>query len=319
MRCEVRLDRRATKDLSTAGDVRDPETGASVRDRAVAAIRVRALDPMATPEVKTLAKSAADGELPIADLGAGSDYSPFVQHLGIASIDLGFRGEGSSGGVYHSAYDTFEHFERFGDPGFVYGVALAETTGRLVMRMANADLLPLQFGNVAQTVGVEVDQLKILLTSMRQATAANNALIDAKAFAQAADPSQSWVPPPRLDPVPAIDFAALDAAVAKLKVSAMAYDQAASQPGNAVAANAILQSSEQALIDPVGLPGRPWYRNLLYAPGLLTGYGAKTLPGVREAIEGRRWAEAVAYITRTAVVLDALSAKLDAATRALRG
>ena len=126
-----------------AADVSDPETGATVRARALAHLQVEALAPDASPELKARAKVAADGgDLPTGDLGSGSDYSPFVQHLGIAAINLGFGDEGQSGGVYHSAYDTFEHYDRFGDPGFVYGVALARTTGRLVLRAADADLGP---------------------------------------------------------------------------------------------------------------------------------------------------------------------------------
>jgi len=302
-------------------EVRDPETGASVRDRAVAALRVRALAPDAGEEIKARAKQAAGGELPVGDMGSGSDYTPFVQHLGIASIDLGYGGEGQSGGVYHSAYDTFEHFERFGDPGFVYGVALARTSGRLVMRAADADILPLRFGNVADTIAGEVDELKKLVAATRERAVATDRLVEAKAFALAADPTQSWGPPDRLGPVPAVDFAPLDAAVARLGASARAYDAAAEapRPGGTDAANQIVQGVEQAMTDPRGLPGRPWYRHLIYAPGLLTGYGAKTLPGVREAIESRRWAEAAEYIARTAAALGAVSAKLDAATKALAG
>jgi len=258
----------------------------------------------------------------LSDLGSGSDYTPFVQHLGVASINLGYGGEGESGGVYHSAYDTFDHYQRFGDPGMVYGVVLAQTTGRLVLREADADLLPFQFSNLASTVAMQIDDLKKMLTTQREHAATLNNLLDRKAFALAADPTESWGPPDREDPAPVLDFADLDAAVARLKVSAAAYDKAAAigaASGKAAATNAILQAVEQSLTDPSGLPGRPWYRHLIYAPGLLTGYGAKTLPGIREAIESRRWAEAKDYIAKTAQVLDAVSVKLTQATAALTG
>ncbi len=301
-----------------AASVTDPETGVSIRDRAMAEIQVQALASDASPELKARAKSAAaGGDLPVGDLGSGSDYTPFVQHLGIASINFGFDGEGQSGGVYHSAYDTFEHYDRFGDPGFAYSVALAKTAGRLVLRAANADLSPFQFGDLAATVAEQVEALKKLATTQREHAVTVNRLLDEKAFALSDDPTITSGPPERETVAADLDFAPLDAALIRLKASAKAYDDAAIAParaGRAAKADTILQGVEQALTDSRGLPGRPWYRHLIYAPGLLTGYGAKTLPGVREAIESRRWAEASDYIGRTAAVLDAVGAKLDEAT-----
>ncbi|MDQ2860216.1 MAG: M28 family peptidase [Pseudomonadota bacterium] len=306
-------------------DVRDPETGASVRDRAAAALQVAALAPGATEETKARAKkAAAGGDLPVGDMGAGSDYSAFVQHLGVASLNIAYEGEGQSSGVYHSAYDTFEHYQRFGDPGMVYGVVLAKTGGRLALRAADADLLPLQYGDFADMVESEVGELKKLLVTEREKAVMVDRLLEQKAFALAADPTLPSGPPDREAEVPALDFTPLDTAIGRLKASAAAYDRAAAEVGALKAeqlgkANAVLQSVEQAMTDERGLPGRPWYRHLIYAPGLLTGYGAKTLPGVREAIEGRRWAEATDYIGRTAAVLDGVSAKLDEARGLLAG
>jgi len=304
-----------------AADVKDPETGVSVLDRDLADLQVRALEPGASTRVKAEAKLARDdGALPIGDMGSGSDYTPFVQHLGIASINVGFGGEGSSGGVYHSAYDTFEHFDRFGDPGFAYEVALAEISGRLVLRAADANLAPYRFSSVASTIDREVQELRTLTGNERDEAKLENKLLDEKAYALAADPTEVTAPPARKDIAPEIDFTPLLTAVTRLTASAKAYDAAAAGPisaANAQAANAILQGTEQALTDTRGLPGRPWYQNLIYAPGVLTGYGAKTLPGVREAIESHRWSEASDYIGRTAAAIDALSAKLDAATKAL--
>jgi N-acetylated-alpha-linked acidic dipeptidase len=306
----------------TAADVPDPETGVSVRDRALAEIQVRALAADASADLKARAKAARDGaDLPTGDLGSGSDYTPFVQHLGVASINFGFEGEGQSGGVYHSAYDTFEHYDRFGDPGFAYGVALARTAGRLALRAADAELAPFQFTDLATTVTGQVAELKALVASEREHALALNGLIDRKAFALADDPTISSGPPEPETPPPALDFSPLDSALGRLTASAKAYDAAAAgpiAPEAAARANVILLGLEQTLTDPAGLPGRPWYRHLIYAPGLLTGYGAKTLPGVREAIEGRRWAEAADYIGKTARVLDAASARLDTATAALK-
>ncbi len=312
---------RALVDNVTA-DVRDPETGSSVRDRARAAIQVEALAPGASAELKADAKLAAgDGDLPLGSLGSGSDYTPFVQHLGIASINLGYSGEGQSGGVYHSAYDSFDHFARFGDPGFAYSVLLAKTAGRLVLRAADAEVAPMRFGDLAASVAAQTEELKKLVVSQREHAETTNRLLTGKAFHLAADPTISSGDPDREETVPTVDFGPLDAAVARLTKSAAAYDTASMRnvgPQAADRADTALQGVEMTLTDSRGLPGRPWYRHLIYAPGLLTGYGSKTLPGVREAIEGRRWAEASEFIGRTAAALDAASARIDQATAALR-
>ena len=183
---------------NVAADVLDPETKVSVRDRALAAIQVEALAPGASPEAKAEAKEAASGgDLPLGNLGSGSDYTPFVQHLGIASINLGYEGEGQSGGVYHSAYDSFDHFDKFGDPGFVYGVVLAETAGRLVLRAADAEVAPMRFNDLATTLAMQTEELKKLVTTQREHAATVDALLDAKAFRLAADPTISSGPPDR--------------------------------------------------------------------------------------------------------------------------
>jgi N-acetylated-alpha-linked acidic dipeptidase len=308
-----------------AADVKDPETGVSALDRARAGIEVRGLAPDANEDAKREAKVAATGaDLPIGALGSGSDYTPFVQHLGIASINFGYGGEGEQGGVYHSQYDTYEHFSRFGDPGMVYGVVMAKTGGRLVLRTADADVVPLQFTDMAASVETNVGELHKLADGLRERSATVDRLLDHKAFTLADDPTKPTVAPEHLDVVPAIDFGPLDAATARLKASAAAYDAALAGTGSLSAEkraklDAAVMSVEHSLTDPTGLPGRPWYQHLLYAPGMLTGYGAKTLPGVREALEGRRWTEAQTYIGRTAAALDAARGQIDAATAILKG
>jgi N-acetylated-alpha-linked acidic dipeptidase len=267
-----------------AADVRDPETGSSVRERAQGAAQVRALGPDASEETRADAKAAAAGkDFDVAPLGSGSDYTPFVQHLGIASINLGYSGE-DEGGVYHSLYDTFEHYSRFGDPTGAYQSALAKTAGRLVLRTAEAPVAPFQFGGLAETVKSNADNLHKLAERTREHALTTNRLLKDS----------------------------------RLSASAAAYDAAASRapdlsPDRRAQLNAVLQQVEQSLTDDAGLPGRPWFRHLLYAPGRLTGYGAKTLPGVREAVESRRWKEAQAYIARTARVLEGCAAELDRA------
>jgi len=308
-----------------AADVKDPETGAPALQRALAALQVAGLADGASDQAKRLAKlAAAGGDLPIGPMGSGSDYTPFVQHLGVTSVNIEFGGEGEQQGVYHSQYDTYEHFSRFGDPGMHYGVALAETAGRIVLRAADADVAPLQFGDLAANIAQNLDEVHKLADTMRERSATTDRLLDQNAFALAADPTKASDPPPRDDVVPALDFAPLDTAVAKLKASAAAYDTALAAaddlpPATRAKLDGLLMGVEHALTDPRGLPGRPWYQHLIYAPGMLTGYGAKTLPGVREAIEARRWDEARDFIGRTASAIEAAAARIDAATALVKG
>lgn len=309
----------------TAADVKDPERPMSIKLRQAASLGVRAFsNPSDGGAARAAKRVEAGGDAPIGALGSGSDYSAFLQHLGVPSINLGFGGESEQGGIYHSAYDTYEHFARFGDPKFEYGVALAQTSGRLVLREADAEVLPFGFSSFADTVGGYVDEVKKLLADSRAHSEHVNRLVKAGAFEAAADPTLVSVAPPVEDVPPKIDFAALDAATAKLKASAKAYDDALAKagplaPAKRKALNAALQKVDQALLDPTGLPNRPWYRNLAYAPGVLTGYGAKTLPGIREAIEGRRWAEAQTYVGKTAAALEAYAARIDRATALIKG
>jgi len=307
-----------------AADVKDPETGASIGDRTRAAIQVQALAPDASEEQKRRARDMAAGaDLAIGDLGSGSDYTPFVQHLGIASINFDFGSESEQGGVYHSLYDDFEHYERFGDPSGAYGVAMSQTAGRMVLRAADAEIVPLQFGDLAGGVSSRVEELHKLADTMRQHGEALDKALDAGAYALADDPGRKWAAPEWEDVVPTIAFGPLDAAVARLKASAASYDAAATgaaelKPDRRAQLDAILLGVEQSLTDERGLPGRPWYKHLIYAPGVLTGYGAKTIPGVREAIEGRRWSEADEYAARTAQVINACADRLDKAAALLK-
>ena len=202
-------------------------------------------------------------------------------------------------------------------------MALSQTAGRMVLREANADVLPMYFTGFADTMAGYVTELKKLDADMKTKSEKEDKLLNGKAFTPRVGPDRDLCGAPvrRAGP-PLIDFAPLDVAVAKLKASAKAYDDAlasgAVPPARAARVNAILQDIDQSLLDERGLPGRPWYKNLAYAPGVLTGYGAKTLPGVREAIEGRRWAEAQTYVGRTARVLEDYAARVDAATAALK-
>jgi N-acetylated-alpha-linked acidic dipeptidase len=304
-----------------AADVTDPETGASLVQRQRADVAAKAYLRPGSQKAEDMAALKAGTELPIGPLGSGSDYSAFLQHLGIPALDLRFRGEDATSASYHSAYDSFHHYTTFDDPGLAYGVALSKLTGRLVMRAADAPRLPARYVDFAAAVARYVGEVKALAAKGREKDAALAAAIAAGDFRLASDPADPTTAPPSQAAAPAIDFGALEAAATRLKASAAAADMMLAgfdglSPAKQAKVEAPLRSIDQALIDPAGLPFRPWYRNMVYAPGRFTGYGAKTLPGVREAIEERRFADAVAYVTRTAAVLNSYADRLDAAVAA---
>ena len=304
-----------------SADVTDPQTEVSVGTRQRAELAVAGFDPGASKDDQKIAKIAADPEkdLPLYALGSGSDYSTFLQHLGLASLNIGYGGEGWSGGVYHSLYDDYAHHSRFVDPGAVYSGTLAKTVGRMVLRLAGADLPPQRFSDFADTVAGYLSEVKTLADERRAAAEAQAKQLDASAFKLAADPTHPFGAPTALKPVPHFNFAPLEDAVDRLKKSATAYDAALAEKGAGLsdADKAKLfdlaRETEQTLAPKGGLPGRPWYHNLVYAPGLLTGYGAKTLPGVREAIEQEHWSDVDRYAKLTAGALDAYADKLDEA------
>jgi N-acetylated-alpha-linked acidic dipeptidase len=296
-----------------ARDVKDPETSASVLSRGLARGRAAAY------ESSGHANTGADLEL--GALGSGSDFTPFLQHLGVSSVDLGFEGE-SEYGVYHSAYDSFDHFRRFVDPTFEYGVALAKVAGRLMLRASQAPLLPANETDFAASIAGYDDDLHKLADGMRAKTQELSKLLDDGTYSLATDPQKPRAPPVRTAEVPHLNFAELDNAIEKLERSAKAFDTeyarlgASEDPGSAAArerVNATLTSLELSLTDPHGLPGREWYQHLVYAPGRFTGYGAKTLPGIREAIEERQWDDANRNIGVVSRALNAYSARLDRA------
>lgn len=308
-----------------AGQVTDPETGAAVGERTRAKLRVDALQPRATDEAKEDARIAADPnkDFPIQAIGSGSDYSAFIDHLGIASLNLEYADEGLSSGVYHSRYDTFEHHSRFVDPGFVYDALLAKTVGWLVMHAADSDAPIVQAGDFAEAIARDVSDVKKLADKKRREAQTQLAMLRDRSFHLAADPTKTHGDPTPLKPVPKIDFAPLDKAVARLKASAQKYDTAiAARFAQAPAAKrdrvrALTGTIDQTLAPEVGLPGRNWYRNLIWAPGRNTGYGVKTLPGVREGIEDERFDDAIRYVRLTADALNAYRARLDEAIRIL--
>lgn len=302
-----------------AADVTDPQTGASVGERLRAKIRTDAYDKIGKTDATALKAAETGDDLPIGALGSGSDFSTFLQHLGVPALNIGYGGEEESGGVYHSIYDSYDHFTRFDDPGLAYGATLSKTIGRMVLRIADADTPPQRFGDLATTVARYLDEVRKLADDRKAEDDTRAKLLTAGAFKLSSDPRKP-VTPPRADPTtPFIELAPLANGVDALKKSAAAFDAAyAAQgakltPAARTKLNAMLQNIDQLLLSERGLPMRPWYKNLIYAPGRFTGYGAKTLPGVREAIEERRFDDANLYAKLTGEALTAYAARLDAA------
>jgi N-acetylated-alpha-linked acidic dipeptidase len=306
-----------------AREIADPETKLSVWKR-------NHLNEIAE------AKSAEDREKirnrtdeRIGALGSGSDYTAFLQHDGVASLNIEFSGE-DGGGIYHSIYDDFYWYTHFSDTDFQYGRALAQTGGTAVMRLADAELLPFEFGNFADTIDSYVKELKTLAQKTQANIEERNREIEEGVFQATDDPKKPLVAPPVETVPPYLNFAPLDNAGTALTRSAAEYRKACEKMnangGTALTAasladvNKLLMESERKLTNTEGLPNRPWFKHQIYAPGFYTGYSAKTMPAVREAIEQKQWKQAENGIAVVAQVLQdegalisEAAAKLDAA------
>jgi N-acetylated-alpha-linked acidic dipeptidase len=285
-----------------AKDVEDPESKVSVFKRQQAYLLLHG-----TPAQRTEAR--AGGNLSIGALGSGSDFSSFIDHVGVATINLGFGGEDPSGN-YHSIYDDFYWYTHFSDYDFVYGRALAQTAGLAVLRMADADIMPYEFEGLSQTVAQYIGEAKALLESRRKEADEIRQNLNDGVYRTANDPRNPTVAPPAEEIPPYLNFAPLDNAATALSQAAAHYSKAiANSQGKPLAQDRLntlnqnLALAERKLISAQGLPRRPWMQHVLYAPGWYTGYSAKTLPGVREAIEEGRYTEAEAQITHAARAL----------------
>ncbi len=304
-----------------ARDIPDPETGLSVWKRAWAS---RLVSGSEDPESRKELRSRAD--LRISALGSGSDYTAFLDHLGIASVSLGFGGEDSDDGVYHSIYDDFYWYTHFADGDFTYARALAQTVGTIVLRFSEADLLPYDFAAVADTVARYARELKSFLEHERQQNAEVNQNLDEGLYAAASDPRHPTTPPARKIVPPFLNFAPLENELSALERSADSYRKIAAllrsrseiSPDTLKAVNARLLQTERLLTEDQGLPRRPWYKHVLYAPGAYTGYGAKTLPGLRESIEQNRFDEAELEIKRLAHCLHEYARQINTAAEELK-
>jgi N-acetylated-alpha-linked acidic dipeptidase len=298
----------------------DPEKHISIWKRS----QLQSIAEPSSPQDRAEARERPD--LRIDALGSGSDYSPFLQHAGIASLDLGFRGE-ENGGVYHSVYDDFYWFTHFSDTNFLYCHAMAQTAGSAVMRLADADLLPLEFGDLADTIQKYVHEVETLANSERAEIIERNREIEEDVFNATSDPREKYVAPTAEAVPPYLNFTPLENSAASLTQSADRYAKAWNKSGAArgelpspevsAEVNRLLRQSERKLLSAGGLPGRPWYRHEIYAPGFYTGYAVKTLPAVREAIEQKKWSEVDADVATVAQILKDEAALIDAAAAKL--
>lgn len=294
-----------------ADAVTDPQTGVSIKER-------RYANQMVNGDKATRTRLMGNKNIKLSALGAGSDWSGFLQFLGIASLNLGFGGEGG-GGEYHSVYDSYDHFTKFKDPGFQYGVALSKTAGRTMMRLANADVLPIDFNSFYKTVNDYVGELKTLLDNTRAETEQENKMISDKLFDVAKDPKKGFQSPKPKDAVPYLNFSELENKMAELKINAEEFQKLYANgmqlsPEKRKELNQVLFKVERALINEKGLPRRSWYKHQVYAPGFYTGYGVKTLPGIREGIEERDWKEAQDNISVVAKTIDVYINEVKKAT-----
>ena len=286
--------------------IQDPQTGVTVFERQRAS---RATEATTTAAKKEILNSTT---YPLGAMGSGSDYSSFIQHVGVPSLNIGFGGE-NEGGEYHSIYDSYDHYSKYKDPGFAYGVTLAQTAGRAALRLSEADALPFDFTALHKTVKGYITELMNNVEQMREKAKVENELVNTKAYAVAADPTEGLKLPTIVADVPYIDFASILNALTRLEKSAQQVEQikANADAQKLAAINAKIYAAEQSLLMTNGLPRRPWYKHSLYAPGFYTGYGVKTIPGVREAIEQKDWSETRTQIEEVAAAINRLATYLE--------
>jgi len=297
-----------------AEDVNDPLTGESLFERHKSWSAIQAVG---SERRKILEKKTMD----IDALGSGSDYTAFLQHLGIPSLDVRFTGE-AEGGEYHTMFDSFDHYSRHYDPGFQYGITLANVCGRLTLRLSEGHVLPFDFEAAATTFSNYAEQVIRLAEKAREDAEIFNQLVSGHHFQRAANPNETYIAPEMKKIVPHFNFAPLRNAVARLESAAKGYREREARvkgalkksPPNLEELNSTLFRAEQFLTNSQGLPRRPWFRHQIYAPGFYTGYGVKTLPGIREAIEENNWDEVVEQTLLTSAAIERFAAAVEKAT-----
>jgi N-acetylated-alpha-linked acidic dipeptidase len=277
---------------------------------------------MEAKDVEAKGKVRKRNDLVLGDLGDGSDFTAFQDFAGISSLNVGY-GDEEEGTQYHSIYDDFYWYTHFADQDFVYERALAQTAGSVVLRIADSDLLPFDYAPQAEAIAKYESELEKLLKDKQEEIGERNTEIQEGAFTATADPHKTFVPPP-IDPVPPyMNFAPMKNAIDKMKKSAERYSKALAKFRSATdgtvsvssveTVNADLLGISRLFLNDKGLPGRPWFKNQIYAPGAYTGYGAKPVAAVREFMDEKKWKEADEQIPMVAEVIDHVSAGIDKA------
>ena len=286
-------------------EVRDPRMDISLKERKRADLKLNSNSEQKQRDAEKRS------DIRINPLGSGSDYTPFLQHLGIASANIAFGGEGG-GGSYHTLYDTYEHYTTWRDPGLVYGVSLAQVAGRATLRLANSQRLPFEFSGFVDNIDLYISELEDLADTMRKDTSKQNNRIADGTYAAALDPTKTIVPPKIKDNVPYFSFSPLKNALAKLKDSVADFESYAGMHKQTTQEiNNLLYTVERLMIREEGLPGRDWYKHYIYAPGYYTGYGVKTIPAVREAIEQRKYDQVEKQIHLSAEVIENIALRVN--------
>jgi N-acetylated-alpha-linked acidic dipeptidase len=303
-----------------ARDIRDPETRLSVYERA----RLSGIAEAKTPQERSDLRKRAD--LPIEALGDGSDFTAFQDFAGISTLDLEFGGE-EAGTQYHSIYDSFYWYTHFSDTNFVYGRALAQSAGTVMLRLADAPFIPVDYAPQAEAIGKYEAELETSLKQSQDEFAERDLEIQEGVFAATVDPRKPSLPPPAEPVPPFIDFAPLKNAIGGLQRSAARYSRALAtyraQGSPTLGApalkklNADLLAVSRGFLNANGLPERPWFKNQIYAPGAYTGYGAKPIAAVREYMDQRQWTKAEGQVPQVAKAVTNAAASIDKAAEDL--
>jgi N-acetylated-alpha-linked acidic dipeptidase len=310
-----------TQDLGSfisgvARDIVDPETRLSVYQRAHLASIAAA---KSAEERSDLRKR---NDLVVDALGDGSDFTAFQDYAGISTLSVEF-GDEDDGTEYHSIYDDFYWFTHFSDTEFVYERALSQTAGTAMLRLADADFIPVDYAPQAQAIAKYVDELEKLLKDKQEEFAERNLELKEGVFDATRDPRRPIGPPPAETVPPYMNFAPLKNSIELLQKSADRYSRAlanlSAQGSPAISApaletlNADLLRVSRLFLNPKGLPERPWFKNQVYAPGAYTGYGAKPIAAVREYMDQKKWKEAEGQVPQVAEIVANVAAGIDKA------
>ena len=300
-----------------ARDIQDPETKMSVFQRSHLSGIAAAKDAEERKEAR------GRDDLEVTALGDGSDFTAFQDFAGISTLSIEFGGE-NDGTQYHSIYDDFYWFTHFVDTDFVYGRALAQTVGTAMMRLADADLIPVDYSPQAEAIGKYEMELEKLLKDKQDEFAERNLQLKEGVFTATSDPRRPMLAPPAETVPPYMNFAPMKNAIERLKKSSERYSKlladwrAKDSPAVSSKAldtlNADLIRIPRLFLNEKGLPERPWFKNQIYAPGAYTGYGAKPIAAVREYMDEKKWEAADAQIPQVALIIENVAAGIDRAS-----